>query len=436
MAAAPRYALSPDGGDGGAARAARCALAACASPPRALAWSPDGGVCAACADGGAVRLYDAPDPRALAGGPREEGGEGGVVERPRALAPSLVLRGGEFVYDAAWHPRSGLGWGYALATAARGGPVTLWDGVGGGVRAAYCARTDAEGAPLRALSVCFDAHDGAMLTGGDGAIRLFDVERPGAPVAQFGGKELPQRGLMGALATCAARSGALAAGSYSRTVGIYGRGGRRLEPLFVLEGHGGGVTGLRWSACGNYVYSGARRDDDIVCWDVRSGAGELYRLRRRAATNQKVQFDIEPAGRYLLSGGTDGRVRAYDLRDGSEVALGGAADGAGDGAGERGLLVCDGGAAAPAAALALNPAVPLLALSMWAFAFEPFAAGDGRVGAQEGAAQRQQDRPPAQAAHGVGSALPAGWLEQHDAATGHAYYVNTVSYESTWSARA
>ena len=189
----------------------------------------------------------------------------------------------------------------------------------------------------------------------------------------------------------------------------------------MLEGHGGGVTERRWSACGNYVYSGARRDDDIVCWDVRSGAGELYRLRRRAATNQKVQFDIEPAGRYLLSGGTDGRVRAYDLRDGSEVALGGAADGAGDGAGERGLPVCDGGAAAPAAALALNPAVPLLLrsapatgsrraaplpgvagggegaqgrrrggappppqLSMWAFAFGPFAAGDGRVGAQRG----------------------------------------------------
>ena len=38
--------------------------------------------------------------------------------------------------------------------------------------------------------------------------------------------------------------------------------------------------------------------------------------RVTAATNQRIQFDIEPCGRYLGSGGEDGNVRIYDLQTG------------------------------------------------------------------------------------------------------------------------
>jgi|Transcript_6921 hypothetical protein len=42
--------------------------------------------------------------------------------------------------------------------------------------------------------------------------------------------------------------------------------------------------------------------------------------RNSSATNQKIGFDVEPSGRHLVSGGTDGVLRAFDLRNGCEAA--------------------------------------------------------------------------------------------------------------------
>lgn len=75
---------------------------------------------------------------------------------------------------------------------------------------------------------------------------------------------------------------------------------------------------LRFSACGNYLYTGARKDPSILCWDVRHSSGVLYSLPRvSGTTNQRMYFDIEPCGRHLATGGEDGAVRVFNLRDGS-----------------------------------------------------------------------------------------------------------------------
>lgn len=42
--------------------------------------------------------------------------------------------------------------------------------------------------------------------------------------------------------------------------------------------------------------------------------------RHSRSTNQRIQFDIDPMNRYLATGGEDGRVRYFDLRDGRMVA--------------------------------------------------------------------------------------------------------------------
>ncbi len=50
---------------------------------------------------------------------------------------------------------------------------------------------------------------------------------------------------------------------------------------------------------------------------MRYTCDALYRLPRcTAATNQRIQFDVEPSGRHLLTGGSDGWVLAFDLRTG------------------------------------------------------------------------------------------------------------------------
>ena len=60
---------------------------------------------------------------------------------------------------------------------------------------------------------------------------------------------------------------------------------------------------MQFSPDGNFLYTGARRDPELFCWDVRHTADVVYRMERDAgATNQRIQFDIEPCGRHLASG--------------------------------------------------------------------------------------------------------------------------------------
>lgn len=61
---------------------------------------------------------------------------------------------------------------------------------------------------------------------------------------------------------------------------------------------------MRFSPDGNFLYSCARKDDAILCWDVRSTEGPLYSIPRHGQTNQRLGFEIEPCGRTLVTGGT------------------------------------------------------------------------------------------------------------------------------------
>lgn len=65
-----------------------------------------------------------------------------------------------------------------------------------------------------------------------------------------------------------------------------------------------------FSRDGNYLYSGARKDPKLKCWDTRQTAVSLYEIvRDTGGTNQRIQFDIDPTGRHLATGGCDGCVR-------------------------------------------------------------------------------------------------------------------------------
>lgn len=88
----------------------------------------------------------------------------------------------------------------------------------------------------------------------------------------------------------------------------------------MLHGQSGGVNQVQWSPDGNYLYTGARKDPNILCWDVRYTQNTVYSIQRCAAhTNQRICFDIEPCGRHLVSGGQDGFVTVFDLTDGHLV---------------------------------------------------------------------------------------------------------------------
>ena len=78
---------------------------------------------------------------------------------------------------------------------------------------------------------------------------------------------------------------------------------------------------VQFSRDDNYLYSGARQDCSIICWDVRFTQKPVYAITRDTpTTHQRIQFDIEPYGRHLGTGGEGGTLQIFDLRTGQLVS--------------------------------------------------------------------------------------------------------------------
>lgn len=113
--------------------------------------------------------------------------------------------------------------------------------------------------------------------------------------------------------------GILAAGTFSRWIGLYdgqGRGGSvgafevREDAVTVKEVHGNGVTQVLWSNDGRYLCVAERCSDQVGVWDVRGTGKKLASLRgRNAVTNQRMS--VELVGNEVWAGGVDGMVRVW-----------------------------------------------------------------------------------------------------------------------------
>lgn len=115
--------------------------------------------------------------------------------------------------------------------------------------------------------------------------------------------------------------GILAAGTFSRWIGLYdgyGRGGTR--GIFETRGYDGvekekcigtGITQLTWSSCGNYLCVAERQSNGIGVWDIRGSGRRLTWLQGRAAmTNQRLEVGV--MGGEIWAGGIDGIVRIWE----------------------------------------------------------------------------------------------------------------------------
>jgi len=303
---------------------------------KGVRWAPGGGALLAASDDGCLRVF--PVGEEGGGGALAPGAGGGEVWD--GVAPALEVAPGGAVNDYAWFPGASFLAGgcpsrRCFFSTASGGPAHLWDAGSGALRAAYRAQcTDLdEIMPAFSLAV---RPDGAVLALGfaRGELRLFDVGRPGsddcfrvprarrgAAAAAAAGPAL--RGIVSSLCFSPTDPrGVFAAGSYDGQAALYDPGSGSQAVVLLRGGHGGaGVSQVLWSRDGNYLYTGARREGSVVCWDARRPDHAVYALGRDAAgTNQRLQFDIEPCGRRLATGGEDGRVRLFDLSDGRPVA--------------------------------------------------------------------------------------------------------------------
>ena len=263
-----------------------------------------------------------------------------------SLRPALWIKEGETIYDMEWYPgmNSGEPSTCCFLSTSRDNPVHVWDAFTGHLRAAYCAYTDAEELDA-AYSICFDrlTPSNKLYCGFNNCIRIYDVERPGRQHAvlktfkRAHGQSTGQRGIVSCAAINPDKSGLLAAGTYSRNIGLYDTLSGKL--LYNLQGHRGGVTQVNWGPEGCYLYSGARKDDEILCWDVRGSGDALFRLPRAVRTNQRVQFSVDQSGSRLITpsqeDGTSG-ASDCDCEGGGSGVEGGRAGGVHSGA--RGQL--------------------------------------------------------------------------------------------------
>ncbi|EFJ43030.1 hypothetical protein VOLCADRAFT_106969 [Volvox carteri f. nagariensis] len=312
---------------------------------KGVKWSPDGACLLTASDDNWLRLFDLPQDVRTAERldhgdlllPCEAGADSpstaaiydndGRASRsdaagPDNLSPALRMHAGETVYDYCWYSRMSATdpVSCCFASSCRGQPIHLWDACSGTIRCSYRGYNDVD-EPTAAYSLAFSPDGGRLLGGYNKSIYVFDVARPGRDYKRIITHKRKQPESIAGIVSCLAFSAAgdvFAAGTYTGALGLFDA--RTYELLLILTGNRGGLTQVMFSSDGNYLYTGARQDDQMFCWDVRNTYEAVYTLQRDTAkTNQRVQFDIEPCGKHLITGGCDGALTAFDLQKGIEI---------------------------------------------------------------------------------------------------------------------
>ncbi|KAL5330046.1 hypothetical protein ACEPPN_003570 [Leptodophora sp. 'Broadleaf-Isolate-01'] len=182
-----------------------------------------------------------------------------------------------------------------------------------------------------------------FLAGTDCLIALFDVSRSGqGPVTRLPtipskrhkmkGGGVGMRGIVSAMSQQPSSSaedadsdvGMLAAGTWTRWVGLYDMGGLGgTVATWSVAGAadvdarigGTGVTETKWSACGRYLFVVERKSKGVLVYDVRvTGKLVCWLVGRDADTNQRLAVDLFPGenGTEVWAGCADGVVKVWE----------------------------------------------------------------------------------------------------------------------------
>mmetsp|Transcript_6685 Transcript_6685/g.9261 ORF Transcript_6685/g.9261 Transcript_6685/m.9261 type:complete len:504 (+) Transcript_6685:970-2481(+) len=238
--------------------------------------------------------------------------------------PALTMRESGTVYDLAWYPlmSSSMPSTCCFLSTCHKNPTHLWDAFTGKLRATYRSYDYADEITA-ALSVAFSGNGDKIICGFDRHIRIFDVGYPGrdyetrALIKTVGGRrgqkrrKMGQRGLISCIDATSLYGGLYACGSYAGSTYVYEENSGKT--ICSLDAHRNGVTKVKFAPDAVRLWTGGRRDDVIIEWDLRM-LKILRRYERRCGSNQRFNFDISPndGGRFLLTGSQSGDLFIYD----------------------------------------------------------------------------------------------------------------------------
>uniref|UniRef100_A0A8P0NI36 Telomerase Cajal body protein 1 n=2 Tax=Canis lupus familiaris TaxID=9615 RepID=A0A8P0NI36_CANLF len=265
-------------------------------------WAPDGSCILTNSADNILRIYNLPP---------ELYNEGEQVEYAE-MVPVLRMVEGDTIYDYCWYSlmsSSEPDTSY-VASSSRENPIHIWDAFTGELRASFRAYNHLDELTA-AHSLCFSPDGSQLFCGFNRTIRVFSTARPGrdCEVRATFAKKQGQSGIISCIAFSPAQP-LYACGSYSRSLGLYACDDG--SPLALLGGHQGGITHLCFHPDGNRFFSGARKDAELLCWDLRQPSHPLWSLSREVTTNQRIYFDLDSTGQFLVSGSTSGAVSVWD----------------------------------------------------------------------------------------------------------------------------
>ncbi|XP_019616447.1 PREDICTED: telomerase Cajal body protein 1-like [Branchiostoma belcheri] len=265
-------------------------------------WSPDGSCILTNSDDNTLRLFNLPVEL-------YQGQHQGSAE----LSSVLQMREGETIYDYCWYPRmmSYQPETCCLISTSKDNPIHMWDAFTGQLRCAYKAY-DHMDEVVSAHSLTFNPEGSKLYCGFNKTVRIFETNRPGreCETRKTHVNKTGQGGIISCIDVSPENSDIYACGSYSKSVGVYTEPKGKL--LFLLQGQQGGVTQVMFSPDGHRLYSGGRKDPEILCWDMRNPGTVLFSLKRDVVTNQRMYFHMSSTGRYLVSGGQAGVISVWD----------------------------------------------------------------------------------------------------------------------------
>ncbi|KAK6291993.1 hypothetical protein J4Q44_G00377780 [Coregonus suidteri] len=162
---------------------------------------------------------------------------------------------------------------WSIASSSRDNPVHIWDAFYGVLCASFRPYNHLDELTA-AHSLCFSPDGSQLYCGFDKTVRVFYTDRPGRDC-----EERP---------------------TIVKDQGLYSCQDDSLLALLPPRHHGG-ITHLTLSPDGQYLYTGGRKDPEILCWDLRDPGKVLFSLKRNVATNQRIYFDLDPSARSYCS---------------------------------------------------------------------------------------------------------------------------------------